>query len=49
MGTLAAVDGTSADDAAAAVQSALTLDMSDTYHWQVQHVVSGGRFAEQGH
>jgi len=48
MGRLDAVDGTSADDAAAAVQSALTLDMSDSYHWQVQHVVSGGRFAQQG-
>lgn len=49
MGTLDAVDGTSADDAVAGVQSALTLDMSDTYHWQVQHVVSGGRFSQQGH
>jgi nucleoside-diphosphate-sugar epimerase len=45
MGTLDAVDGTSADDAVASVQSALSLDMTDGYHWQERHVVSGGRFA----
>ncbi|MDA0336201.1 MAG: NAD-dependent epimerase/dehydratase family protein [bacterium] len=48
MGTLGAADGTSGDDAVAAVQRALVLEMSEGYHWQEQHVVSGGRFLPQG-
>ncbi len=48
MGMLGAADGTSGDAAADAVQRALTVDMAEGYHWQEQHVVSGGRFLPQG-
>lgn len=41
------VDGTSADDALAAVEKALTVDvLAAGYRWYQQHVVSAGRFAD---
>ncbi len=46
MGDLDGAEGTSADDAVAAVQNALRVDVLGAgYHWYQQHVVSGGRFA----
>ena len=41
------VDGTSADDAVAAVEKALTVDvLAAGYRWYQQHIVSAGRFAD---
>ena len=41
------VDGTSADDAVAAVEKALTVDvLAAGYRWYQHHIVSAGRFAD---
>lgn len=48
-GALDGAGGTSAQDALAAVEGALSLDLTDSnYHWHVQHTLSGERIASKG-